>query len=253
MPEHWLVVVGPVGWGPRLRPTWDSVRVKLAGPVGDSLLHALYQVADGLAYPSLYEGFGLPVREAGQRRSVLTSDRSSLPEVAGGAALLVDPLDRDAIAAGLVAWPATRICAAAWSRPAAAAPPASPGRPPPPPPGPPTARSRSAPVGRGGRRGGAGAADQAGCTWPRCWRRLAARDDLEVTAFCAPGSAAVLAAPELRLRPVAVAGAGRAARIAWTQLTAGQAARRARSRPAPRRHYSCPSGPGCPRWSPSMT
>ena len=64
LPGHWLVVVGPVGWGPRLRPTWDSVRVKLAGPVGDALLHALYQAADGLAYPSLYEGFGLPVLEA---------------------------------------------------------------------------------------------------------------------------------------------------------------------------------------------
>ena len=103
LPDHWLVVVGPVGWGPRLRPTWDSVRVKLAGPVGDRLLHALYQAADGLAYPSLYEGFGLPVLEAmANGTPVLTSDRSSLPEVAGDAALLVDPLDRAAIAAGLV-------------------------------------------------------------------------------------------------------------------------------------------------------
>jgi glycosyltransferase involved in cell wall biosynthesis len=103
LPDHWLVVVGPVGWGPRLRPTWDSVRVKLAGPVGDRLLHALYQAADGLAYPSLYEGFGLPVLEAmANGIPVLTSDRSSLPEVAGDAALLVDPLDREAIAAGLV-------------------------------------------------------------------------------------------------------------------------------------------------------
>jgi glycosyltransferase involved in cell wall biosynthesis len=103
LPGHWLVVVGPVGWGPRLRPTWDSIRVKLAGPVGDPLLHALYQAADGLAYPSLYEGFGLPVLEAmANGIPVLTSDRSSLPEVAGDAALLVDPLDRSAIAAGLV-------------------------------------------------------------------------------------------------------------------------------------------------------
>jgi glycosyltransferase involved in cell wall biosynthesis len=103
LPDHWLVVVGPVGWGPRLRPTWDSVRVKLAGPVGDRLLHALYRLADGLAYPSLYEGFGLPVLEAmANGIPVLTSDRSSLPEVAGDAALLVDPLDRAAIAAGLV-------------------------------------------------------------------------------------------------------------------------------------------------------
>jgi glycosyltransferase involved in cell wall biosynthesis len=103
LPGHWLVVVGPVGWGPRLRPTWDSVRVKLAGPVGDALLHAIYQAADGLAYPSLYEGFGLPVLEAmANGTPVLTSDRSSLPEVAGDAALLVDPHDRSAIAAGLV-------------------------------------------------------------------------------------------------------------------------------------------------------
>jgi glycosyltransferase involved in cell wall biosynthesis len=103
LPDHWLVVVGPVGWGPRLRPTWDSVRVKLAGRVDDATLHALYQAADGLAYPSLYEGFGLPVLEAmANGTPVLTSDCSSLPEVAGGAALLVDPLDRAAIAAGLV-------------------------------------------------------------------------------------------------------------------------------------------------------
>jgi glycosyltransferase involved in cell wall biosynthesis len=101
--DHWLVVVGPVGWGPRLRPTWESFRVKLAGPVADAILHALYQRADGLAYPSLYEGFGLPVLEAmAHGVPVLTSDRSSLPEVAGDAALLVDPLDRGAIAKGLV-------------------------------------------------------------------------------------------------------------------------------------------------------
>jgi glycosyltransferase involved in cell wall biosynthesis len=103
LPDHHLVVAGPVGWGPTLRPTWDSVRVKLAGPVGDAVLHALYRGADGLAYPSLYEGFGLPVLEAmANGTPVLTSDRSSLPEVAGDAALLVDPLDRAAIAAGLV-------------------------------------------------------------------------------------------------------------------------------------------------------
>jgi glycosyltransferase involved in cell wall biosynthesis len=103
LPDHFLVVVGPVGWGPALRPTWDSVRVKLAGPVDDAVLHALYRAAAGLAFPSLYEGFGLPVLEAmAHGIPVLTSDRSSLPEVAGDAALLVDPLDRGAIAKGLV-------------------------------------------------------------------------------------------------------------------------------------------------------
>ena len=78
---------------------------------------------------------------------------------------------------------------------------------------------------------------------------LAARDDLEVEAFCAPGSAGVLAALGLRLRPVAMAGAGRPARIAWTQLRAGRVARR----PGPTRSTtasttSCPCGPACPRW-----
>jgi glycosyltransferase involved in cell wall biosynthesis len=103
LPDHFLVVAGPVGWGPTLRPTWDSVRVKLAGPVDDRVLQALYRTADGLAYPSLYEGFGLPVVEAmAHGLPVLTSDRSSLPEVAGDAAVLVDPLDRGAIAKGLV-------------------------------------------------------------------------------------------------------------------------------------------------------
>ena len=99
LPDHHLVVAGPVGWGPTLRPTWDSVRVKLAGPVGDAVLHALYRGADGLAYPSLYEGFGLPVLEAmAHGLPVLTSSRSSLPEVAGDAALLVDPMSVEAIA-----------------------------------------------------------------------------------------------------------------------------------------------------------
>ena len=103
LPDHHLVVAGPVGWGPALRPTHDLVRVKLAGPVDDATLHGLYAAADGLAYPSLYEGFGLPVLEAmAHGTPVLTSERSSLPEVAGEAALLVDPTDQAAIAAGLL-------------------------------------------------------------------------------------------------------------------------------------------------------
>jgi glycosyltransferase involved in cell wall biosynthesis len=75
---------------------------------------------------------------------------------------------------------------------------------------------------------------------------LAARDDLEVEAFCAPGSAGVLAAPGLRLRPVAMAGAGRPARIAWTQLLAGRAARRARADLLHGVHYELPLRAGLP-------
>jgi alpha-1,3-rhamnosyl/mannosyltransferase len=78
-------------------------RVHLPGRVGVHELEALYRGADAVAYPSLYEGFGLPVLEAlAHGRPTLSSSTSSIPEVADGAALLVDPEDEDAIAAGLV-------------------------------------------------------------------------------------------------------------------------------------------------------
>jgi glycosyltransferase involved in cell wall biosynthesis len=105
LPEHHLVVVGPAGWGRALPPrnSRAPVRAVLAGPVDETTLQGLYAIADGLAYPSLYEGFGLPVLEAmAHGTPVLTSDRSSLPEVAGDAALLVDPVEVSDIAKGLV-------------------------------------------------------------------------------------------------------------------------------------------------------
>jgi glycosyltransferase involved in cell wall biosynthesis len=80
----------------------------------------------------------------------------------------------------------------------------------------------------------------AGVYVARVLAELAGRDDLEVEAFCAPGSAAVLAAPGLRLRPVAAARAGRPARIAWTQLLAGRAARRAGADLLHGVHYELP-------------
>jgi glycosyltransferase involved in cell wall biosynthesis len=62
----------------------------------------LYNLARAVVYPSLYEGFGLPVLEAlACGAPVLTANSSSLPEVAGSAAILVDPLDTPAIAAGM--------------------------------------------------------------------------------------------------------------------------------------------------------
>jgi glycosyltransferase involved in cell wall biosynthesis len=67
--------------------------------VTDEDLPALYNGADLFCFPSLYEGFGLPVLEAmACGTPVVTSNSTSLPEVAGEAALLVDPYDVEAIA-----------------------------------------------------------------------------------------------------------------------------------------------------------
>lgn len=66
-------------------------------------LAAFYRLARAFVFPSLYEGFGLPPLEAmACGTPVVTSNVSSLPEVAGGAAVLVDPYDEDAIASAIV-------------------------------------------------------------------------------------------------------------------------------------------------------
>jgi len=74
-------------------------RIHLPGYVPDSALPTLLKEARFFCFPSLYEGFGLPVLEA-QAMGVplMTANNSSLPEIAGDAALLVDPTDVDAIA-----------------------------------------------------------------------------------------------------------------------------------------------------------
>jgi glycosyltransferase involved in cell wall biosynthesis len=74
-------------------------RVHILGWVDDETLDGLYRAANCLVFPSLAEGFGLPVLEAMLRGTpVACSNTTSLPEVAGDAALLFDPLDVDAIA-----------------------------------------------------------------------------------------------------------------------------------------------------------
>jgi glycosyltransferase involved in cell wall biosynthesis len=100
-----LVLTGPKGWEidaliERVGASPHDIR--LLGYVPELDLAALYQACTVFCYPSLYEGFGLPVLEAmAAGAPVLTSNVSSLPEVAGGAALEVDPLDVNAIRAGL--------------------------------------------------------------------------------------------------------------------------------------------------------
>jgi glycosyltransferase involved in cell wall biosynthesis len=76
--------------------------VSLLGYVSKDELIGLYAGAAGFLYPSVYEGFGLPILEAmAAGAPVLTSTTGSAPEVAAGAAILVDPFDVDAIALGL--------------------------------------------------------------------------------------------------------------------------------------------------------
>ncbi|MCK6490007.1 MAG: glycosyltransferase family 4 protein [Planctomycetes bacterium] len=82
-------------------------RVRRLSYVEDGDLPVLYAAAAALCYPSLYEGFGFPIIEAMRSGTpVLTSAVSSCPEVAGGHAVLVDPADTGAIAAGLERLPA---------------------------------------------------------------------------------------------------------------------------------------------------
>jgi glycosyltransferase involved in cell wall biosynthesis len=77
--------------------------VRFAGYVEDEHLPELYRSALLFVYPSLYEGFGLPVLEAmACGTPVITSNRASLPEVAGNAALLVDPTRSEALAAAML-------------------------------------------------------------------------------------------------------------------------------------------------------
>ncbi len=102
---HELALVGPRGWEAEeieQRVAAHSAVVRVLGYVSDDDLAALYQSCTAFCYPSLYEGFGLPVLEAMTCGApVLASDIPSLREVAGDAALYVDPLDTDAIRAGL--------------------------------------------------------------------------------------------------------------------------------------------------------
>jgi glycosyltransferase involved in cell wall biosynthesis len=105
--RHDLVIVGDLRRRPevsaRVRQLGLEKQVRFPGIVEDAELVSWYQDARIFVFPSLYEGFGLPVLEAmACGCPVISSNRSSLPEVAGDAALLVDPGHVEALTGAIV-------------------------------------------------------------------------------------------------------------------------------------------------------
>ncbi len=102
-----LVLVGAPGWGDSqlrvpIRRLLQRGKLRLEGYCGPDRLWGIYRSARALLFPSLHEGFGFPILEAmAAGLPVVTADRGAMREVAGEAALLVDPEDTETIVAAL--------------------------------------------------------------------------------------------------------------------------------------------------------
>jgi glycosyltransferase involved in cell wall biosynthesis len=99
-PELRLLLVGRLGWGRKIvdetiNKLGLATQVRILGSVKDADLFSILRASEGLLFPSLYEGFGLPVIEAmACGVPVIASNTSSIPEAAGEAAMLLSPTDK---------------------------------------------------------------------------------------------------------------------------------------------------------------
>lgn len=105
--EHQLIIAGEQGWKFNKEKALSGIRnkedIRFVGFVPDEDMPALYSAADAFLFPTLYEGFGIPVIEAQSCGTpVLTSNASSLPEVGGDAAIYVDPYSEQDICEGIL-------------------------------------------------------------------------------------------------------------------------------------------------------
>lgn len=107
LPNHQLITVGGNGWDyDKVKEQVNELglenRIHFLGYVSDELLRFLYRNADVFVYPSLFEGFGLTVLEAmASGCPVITSNVSSLPEIAGDAAILINPEDAEELSSSI--------------------------------------------------------------------------------------------------------------------------------------------------------
>lgn len=100
--NHTLVIVGPEQVNQRIKDVKKRDKIVMAGLVDRKGLISLYSGAEAFVFPSLHESFGMPILEAmGCGCPVVTSHEFSMPEVAGDAAVLVNPYSVEDITSGL--------------------------------------------------------------------------------------------------------------------------------------------------------